>query len=82
MSKGEVERITDIGTVFSGNTEITSFGEFEKFTGLTSVPDGAFRGCTNLMELTIPKTLTVIERSAFANVPAPMILDCPNLTDI
>ena len=82
MSKGEVERITDIGTVFKGNTEITSFGEFEKFTGLTSVPDGAFSGCTNLMELTIPKTLTVIKRSAFANVPAPMILDCPNLTDI
>lgn len=69
MSKGEVERITDIGTVFNGNTEITSFDEFEQFTGVTSIGgaynNGTFQGCTILREISLPPTLETIGQYAF-----------------
>lgn len=62
----DAARVTSIGTWFSGNTEITSFDEFEKFTGVTSLGFSnssyrwAFSGCTSLETIRLPEGMTKI----------------------
>lgn len=73
MSKGEVERITDIGTVFRANTEITNFDEFESFTGIELLGDShsettnvaPFYQCTNLESIKFPESLKTIRGNSF-----------------
>lgn len=43
--------VTSIGTVFKGNTEITSFDELAKFTSVKSLANGAFQGCSSLTSI-------------------------------
>lgn len=62
--------VTDIGTVFQGNTEITSFDELEKFESIKYLGvwngDGIpFKGCIKLKSVKIPKSVTHIYFSAF-----------------
>lgn len=56
---------------FQNNTNITSFNEFEKFTGVTELngnsQHAAFSGCTNLGEITLPKTIKKIGWGSFRN---------------
>ncbi|MBR5019896.1 MAG: leucine-rich repeat protein [Bacteroidales bacterium] len=59
---------------FMENTEITSFNEFQYFTGITSIPDWTFAECSNLAEISIPNGVTRIGDWAFAL--------CSNLTNI
>ena len=60
MSENECKAVTSIGTVFKGNTEITSFDELEKFTSLpelygqTNADNGAFQGCSSLVSISLP----------------------------
>ena len=54
--------------------ETWSFDEFKYFTGLTSVPDNFFRGCTGLTSITLPHTITSVGYYAFH--------DCYKLTTI
>ena len=42
LSYAEAAAVTDIGTVFKGNTEIIAFTEFRYFTGLGFVAEDAF----------------------------------------
>lgn len=67
--------VTNIGFVFAGNTDITSFKELQYFTGLTYIAgdtaNGAFKGCTNLGEVVLPDTIKQIRWHAFT--------DCTNL---
>lgn len=70
----EAAAVTSIGTWFKGNTEITSFDEFEYFTGVTflgthqtSAGYGAFDGCTNLEYLTLPPSCVDLRVQALAN---------------
>ena len=53
-------------SVFRSNTTITSFEEFQYFTGLTSVEDHAFYSCENLKSVIVPKNVTTIGPSAFS----------------
>ena len=55
--------VTSIGTVFSGNTTITSFDELKYFTGLTAIEDKAFYGCSALTSIVIPEGVTEIKGS-------------------
>lgn len=71
----ELLNITDIGTWFQGNTEITSFDELAK-TSITSLSSSAFDGCINLYSVDLPITLTSILAGS-NNHP---FLNCPNLT--
>ena len=53
LSRAEAAAVTDLGDVFKGNKEITSFDELRYFTGVKNL-DRAFNTCTELLSLTIP----------------------------
>ena len=67
----QIEAVTDIGTKFSQNSEITSFDELEKFTGLTALGVtnnrnyAPFMACTNLKSVVLPANATKLYRSSF-----------------
>ena len=70
LSYVEAAAVTDLGTVFKGNTEITHFDELQFFTGLNSIGDDtyspkAFSDCYNLRSITIPESVTKIGNYAF-----------------
>ena len=65
LSVAEAATVTDLGKVFKGNTEITSFNELRYFTGLTSIGHEAFFDCSDLTSVTIPNTVTAIDYWAF-----------------
>ena len=80
LSYDEAAAVTTIGTEFEGNTAITSFDEFQYFTGVTTltggskptgypviiVQYGAFFYCSNLTSIIIPESVTDIKNYAFA----------------
>ncbi|MBP5513816.1 MAG: leucine-rich repeat protein [Bacteroidaceae bacterium] len=53
-------------SVFRNNSTITSFDEFQYFTGLTSVEDHAFSYCNKLSSVIVPRNVTTIEQAAFS----------------
>ena len=71
LSEDEAAAVTSLGEVFKGNTEITSFDEFQYFTGVTTLPDwGTFDGCSSLQSIVIPAGVTTIYGGSFANCSA------------
>ena len=74
LSEAEAAAVTDLGTVFRQNKNITSFDELQYFTGLTSIGDNAFGGCNGLTSVTIPEGVTSIDNYAFQ--------DCSGLTSV
>ena len=76
----EAAAVTDLGNIFEGNTDITSFEELVEFTGVTSIPENAFKGCSSLAKLALPTKVTTIGAEAFegcttlANVTLPTTL--------
>ena len=73
LSPAEVAAVTTLGTVFK-NSNIESFDELKHFTGLTSIGDEAFSGCSALLSITIPDDVTSIGSHAFSG--------CVGLSDI
>lgn len=83
ITTADVEKVTSIGTWFKGNTEITSFDEFEKFTGVTAVPWDSFTGCKGLTSIKLPKSVQTIGGRAFNYVSNLVFdIDLPNLEQI
>ena len=68
LSKEEAAAVTTLkvgeNSVFK-NATITSFDEFQYFTGLTSVEDHAFANCSNLKSVIVPKNVTTLHNAAF-----------------
>jgi hypothetical protein len=67
MTKDEAKNVTNIGTIFSNQTEENwSFDEFVYFTNpdLLMLDDGAFKG-SNLTSITLPNNITYIGTSVF-----------------
>ena len=55
----------DYKSYFHGNTEIISFNELQYFTGLTTLGQDAFYGCTSLESVKLPESLTMIEHGYY-----------------
>lgn len=53
ITKNQAKAVTSLGTVFKGNTKITSFDELKYFTGVASLADNAFNECSNLTVLNL-----------------------------
>lgn len=85
LSKEEAAAVTTLkvgeNSVFK-NATITSFDEFQYFTGLTSVEDHAFSSCTNLTSVVVPKDVTTIENAAFSGCSNLSIVLPERLTSI
>ena len=65
LSKDEAAAVTDLGEVFKNNTDIQSFDELQYFTGLKSIRERAFLGCSNLISVTIGNSVESIGLGAF-----------------
>ena len=74
LSMAEAAAVTNVGEVFTGNTEIISFDELQYFTGLTRFVNNAFKNCSNLASITIPTSITSFGSAVFRG--------CLNLTSI
>ena len=65
LSYAEAAAVTTIGTNFKNNTNIIAFTELKYFTGITEIPEEAFRDCKNLLKVTLPANIISIGSSAF-----------------
>ena len=81
ITKEAAAAVTDIRAWFEGNTAITSFDEFEMFTGVISIGTeewrdwkAAFKGCSELESITLPSSLRQIGYDVFR--------DCVKLTSV
>lgn len=72
ITLAQVQSVTSSNNVFRNNVNITSFDEFQYFTGFTSCP--RFDGCTNLTSIRLPSTVVELGNYYFNN--------CSNLTTI
>jgi hypothetical protein len=61
LTPEDAAKVTDIGTTFRGNTEITSFDELKAF-GVASIKDNAFRECVNLTTVNLAGVRSVMSR--------------------
>ena len=72
LTEEDASKVTDLGLVFKGNTEISSFDELEKFTSLKIIgrwgADGyrTFEKCTNLKSIRFPESVEDIGYYAFS----------------
>lgn len=66
LSYSEARSVSDISTLFKGNTYISAFTELQFFTGLTSIADNAFKECTNLWKIKLPDGIQSIGEYAFS----------------
>lgn len=78
VTEAQAAAVTSIGTWFSKNTAIETFDEFERFTGITSLIDGAyiggtdlyqgaFRACSSLLRIKLPDSIKTIGAGSFAS---------------
>ena len=65
----DIEGVTSIADWFKSNTVISSFNEFSRFKGVTSLQQNAFFECTALTEITLPDNLITIQEGS-ANIGA------------
>ncbi len=65
LSKAEAAIVTTLDSVFTGNTDIVSFREFQYFTGITEINREAFANCANLEYILLPKNVTTLSPRIF-----------------
>ena len=82
ITEEQAAAVTNIGTWFQGNTEITSFDEFEKFTSVKGINFGAFNNCTSLKSIKLPESVTTIEQYAFSGCTSLTEINLSNVTSI
>ena len=72
ITKETAAEVSDIRAWFKGNTQITQFDEFEMLTGVTAIGTeewadwkAAFKGCSELISITLPSSLRQIGYDVF-----------------
>lgn len=65
LTPEDAAKVTSIGTIFKGNTEITSFDELAEFNNVTTILHSAFSGCTNLTTIKLPRGIKTLYNDAF-----------------
>lgn len=65
MLASEAAAVTDLGDAFTGNMALQHFEQLQYFTGLTAISDNAFKGCTDLEDITLPSQVTSIGAHAY-----------------
>jgi len=78
LDEDEAAAVTDLGEVFKNNTTITSFDELQYFTGLATIGDNAFEGCSGLASVTIGNGVTCIDNYAFYGCSGLTSVTIPN----
>ena len=63
----DAAKVRYISTWFQMNTKITSFAEFVNFSGIITLENSAFDGCSSLAEIILPAGVTSIGNDAFKN---------------
>lgn len=66
----DASKVKDMPPYFQGNTDITAFSEFVNFSGITTLSNNIFNGCSSLVEITLPASLTIIGSYALQNCSA------------
>lgn len=79
LTPEDAAKVTDIGTTFKGNTEITSFEELEKF-GTTSLGAKSFYQCSNLKSIDLTKIKEIGENVFNGCSSLDIDLNMPSLT--
>lgn len=76
ISFKEASKVTNLGGRFFGDYAgaVVSFDELKNFTNITLIENDAFRGCSNLVSITLPCKITSIGNYAFYG--------CTNLKNI
>ena len=82
LSYDEAAAVTDLDDVFKFNKTITSFDEFQYFTGLTEISTQSFGECTNLTSITLPNSVETIGDYAFYMCTGLTSLTMPNSVTI
>ena len=83
LSKTEAAAVTTLidsetsKSVFYNNSTITSFDEFQYFTGLTRIQSYAFYKCSNLTSLALPPSVTTIDVGGFNSCYALKTISLP-----
>lgn len=66
----EAAQVTDLGETFRGKTNIKSLNELRHFTGITNIPEDAFRGMSGLVSVTLPAQVKELGKYAFVGCSA------------
>jgi hypothetical protein len=80
LTEEDAAKVTSIGTVFTGNTDIETFEELENFTSVKALgvwgdySKGTFKGCTSLKRVTLPPSVISLLFDTFYN--------CSSLTSV
>jgi hypothetical protein len=70
LCRDELAAVTDIAQNFRGQTGMKSFEELRYFTGLTAIPENAFRNCSNLLSIYLPANVKSVGENAFTSTSA------------
>ena len=77
ISKEDAAAVTDLGTVFNGNTVIESFNELRQFKRVKALKSLAFSGCSQLESIDL-SNIEIFNSDAFNG----SFKDCASLTNI
>ena len=83
ITKYEASLVTSLEVLFGdklyNGANYNSFDEFQYFTGITTIPEGSFKGWNNLTSITLPESITKIKGGGRSEGP---FVDCPKLESI